>query len=447
VAAIGFPPKKGSDIASRDGLIDDQGHNVAVSPAWSDRHGQILRCATELFQRNGYTPTTMDQVAEAAKITKRTLYRYVGDKEQLLFDIHDQFTSRTLVAHLQHLPDEPLVRFEGLVRSHIEIVVTHRRDIQVFFDERKHLSRDNLREVEERRNSYESFAADVVAAVERPNLFKPGSSRILAQAMLGGLTEMYRWYDPNGRLPMDAVVELVTSLFLGGIVPGRRSSASLHAIEVPEPPSFAVDSDHPLELIMKSAAKLFTMNGFHATSTQEIAELAGVTKGALFYHVRTKQDLLANIHLSVLRRGTAATRAALDAGGSDVEVLTRMIYTYLLFLGEHRNEMAVINENARYLETSAISEIWALLRQWRDYFRRAIATGVSHGEFEVDETDIVMRLVVGMLNASYRWYRPDGRMSAQDIAATYSTLVLFGITGARDRVPDSKESRVVISGP
>ena len=106
----------------------------------------------------------MDDVAAAAGVTKRTLYRYVGDKEQLLFDIHDTFTSRNLLAEFASTTADPVERFRELVQRHVQVVIEHRLDIQVFFEERKHLSDDRLREVERRRDAYEAFAAEVIAA-------------------------------------------------------------------------------------------------------------------------------------------------------------------------------------------------------------------------------------------------------------------------------------------
>ena len=48
---------------------------------------QILANAAELFARQGYTATSMNQVAEACGVSKPALYHYVDDKHQLLVEI------------------------------------------------------------------------------------------------------------------------------------------------------------------------------------------------------------------------------------------------------------------------------------------------------------------------------------------------------------------------
>jgi AcrR family transcriptional regulator len=50
--------------------------------------------------------------------------------------------------------------------------------------------------------------------------------------------------------------------------------------------------------IMNAALKLFVENGFHGTSTAEIAKTAGVATGTLFHHFKTKQELINNQHFS-----------------------------------------------------------------------------------------------------------------------------------------------------
>ena len=49
--------------------------------------------------------------------------------------------------------------------------------------------------------------------------------------------------------------------------------------------------------ILKAALHLFAEHGFAGTSTREISERLGFTKAALYYHFRTKDDLLAAIPL------------------------------------------------------------------------------------------------------------------------------------------------------
>lgn len=57
-------------------------------PSRHDRkHQAITEAATDLFLANGFTRTSMDDVARRAKVSKQTIYMHFGDKEKLLFEI------------------------------------------------------------------------------------------------------------------------------------------------------------------------------------------------------------------------------------------------------------------------------------------------------------------------------------------------------------------------
>jgi AcrR family transcriptional regulator len=92
--------------------------------------------------------------------------------------------------------------------------------------------------------------------------------------------------------------------------------------------------------ILDVALELFGENGFAATSTRELSERLGFTKAALYYHFRTKDDLLAALvapaveQLATLATGTAprhssAARRELLAGYVDLvaknETLIRVL--------------------------------------------------------------------------------------------------------------------------
>jgi len=47
------------------------------------KHNAIITAATRLFLKQGYSKTTMDQVAKYSKVTKQTVYSYFGDKDKL----------------------------------------------------------------------------------------------------------------------------------------------------------------------------------------------------------------------------------------------------------------------------------------------------------------------------------------------------------------------------
>jgi TetR/AcrR family transcriptional regulator, mexJK operon transcriptional repressor len=91
-----MPASRSAASASRDGRRADQGTVLrALRPVQAEGAGerasrkrlQIRQAAVAAFLRNGYVGTSMDDVAVAAKVSKQTVYKHFGSKEELFVAI------------------------------------------------------------------------------------------------------------------------------------------------------------------------------------------------------------------------------------------------------------------------------------------------------------------------------------------------------------------------
>ncbi len=103
------------------------------SSVWISRR-DVLIAARDLFEERGFEGTTTDDVASAARIAKRSLYRHFSSKEQLLFELHEDFV-RALLQEADKLEGDPEERLRRMVASHIRILNDHRREVKVFLEE------------------------------------------------------------------------------------------------------------------------------------------------------------------------------------------------------------------------------------------------------------------------------------------------------------------------
>lgn len=68
---------------------------------------EVVLAAVRLFTENGFEATTMDQIAADSGVSRRSLFRRFGSKEDILFAGHDELFS-TVAGYLRASPDEPL---------------------------------------------------------------------------------------------------------------------------------------------------------------------------------------------------------------------------------------------------------------------------------------------------------------------------------------------------
>jgi TetR/AcrR family transcriptional regulator len=194
------------------------------APGYDAQRETILSQAAELFARQGFVGTSMNEVATACGMSKPALYHYVRDKSQLLFEI-----ATTHVARLHALIDEvaqgdavhpPPTDATAHVRRLIERFVLEyagaRHAHRVLTEDVKFLEpADQARVLELQRQVVSSFA-NAIAQV-RPELIAADLHKPLAMLLFGMMNWLFTWLQPDGKLSHADMAPVVADLFLGGL--------------------------------------------------------------------------------------------------------------------------------------------------------------------------------------------------------------------------------------
>jgi len=91
------------------------------------RRADILRAAEQVFYRRGFAQTTMDQVAEAAELSKGTLYLYFRNKDDLWVALSSKVVDELLTrfAALAEVPASGIDRVAAMLTAHGEVVAAN----------------------------------------------------------------------------------------------------------------------------------------------------------------------------------------------------------------------------------------------------------------------------------------------------------------------------------
>jgi AcrR family transcriptional regulator len=193
---------------------------------YDEQREAIVARAAELFARHGYHATSMNQLAEAAGMSKATLYHYYEDKDALLVRIAEGHVSRlqALVAEVRALGLKPQPQFRELVRRIVVEYADAQHAHRVLTEDVKFLPpADRKRILDKEREVVAGFAA-VVAAL-RPELKEAALATPMTMLLFGMINWMFTWMKPGGALDHEALAPMVADLFLGG----------LPAVRVPQP--------------------------------------------------------------------------------------------------------------------------------------------------------------------------------------------------------------------
>ncbi len=205
------------------------------SAGYDDQRELILSHAAHLFARRGYFGTSMNQVAEAAGLSKASLYHYYKDKYALLVQIAEGHVSRleALVAEVEaeNLPPEPRVR--QLILRIIEEYADAQDAHRVLTEDVRFLEPEDRERILDKERLVVNGFADAIATWQ-PQQFQAGLTKPLAMLLFGMINWMFTWLQPDGALTHAQMAPIVADLFFAG-VPGVRAPAPIPAPAAPIP--------------------------------------------------------------------------------------------------------------------------------------------------------------------------------------------------------------------
>lgn len=181
--------------------------------------------------------------------------------------------------------------------------------------------------------------------------------------------------------------------------------------------------------ITKQSVELFGKNGFNETSIQDIVDGLGVTKGTFYYYFSSKQQLLADIHLSFIDDILTREKEIFADKGKDCKTKIFEIVRMLIRNIEKQGpEARTFFREMRHLKQEKLDEIVEKRDQFRLYFQKVIEDGIRSQELRSDlRADIVTFAILGVTNWSYYWFDPDGPVSDEETAIIYVDMILNGI--------------------
>ncbi|MBY0392651.1 MAG: TetR/AcrR family transcriptional regulator [Novosphingobium sp.] len=171
------------------------------------------------------------------------------------------------------------------------------------------------------------------------------------------------------------------------------------------------------EALLDAAAEMFAAKGYDGTSIRDIAGAVGMLPGSLYYHFKSKEDLL----IAVYRKGVARFEAAIDAalastGADPWQAIEAACAAHLSILLDGGDYARIVNPE---FVRSFPAEMLPTLNAERDRYERHFEKLIAALPLAAETDRWLFKVALfGSLNWSQTWYRK-GRYTPQDIAAAF----------------------------
>jgi AcrR family transcriptional regulator len=177
------------------------------------------------------------------------------------------------------------------------------------------------------------------------------------------------------------------------------------------------------------AAELFYERGYENASLDMIAERMNVTKPFIYAHFTSKAELLAEI----CSRGIASALAALDGvlktpRANPAERLAEVGRRFVVAVLESQRYIAIFAREEKNLDPRDFLRISEMRHDFDRKLVKLLDEGVAEGVFHIRDTRMAALGIGGMVSWAYVWYRPNGRLSLEQVSDELTELIL-GLVG------------------
>lgn len=199
---------------------------------------------------------------------------------------------------------------------------------------------------------------------------------------------------------------------------------------MPPPEAKASQRQETYDSILSAALDLFVSRGFEGTSVDAIAEAAGVTKGAIYFHFATKDDML----LALLDQVESNFVDPMDrrvrrAGATGTEKFVAFAHQQSeLGIGRTKLAILAIKTSSDFADGDARFKprIRQIYRRLYDIVEDIVELGKARGEFR---TDVGTRQLASFVIATHdgtflEWQRRGLELKPPEIIHAFRTLVL-----------------------
>ncbi|HEX5145186.1 MAG TPA: TetR/AcrR family transcriptional regulator [Mycobacterium sp.] len=183
------------------------------------------------------------------------------------------------------------------------------------------------------------------------------------------------------------------------------------------------------EELLAVATKLFAARGYHGTRMDDVADVVGLNKATVYHYYASKSLILFDIYQRAAERTLAAVHD--DPSWTASEALYQYTVRLLKQTAENVEGAAVYFQEQPYITEWFTEEQVAEVRekeiQVYEHVHGLIDRGIASGEFYPSDSHVLALGYIGMTLGAYRWLRPTGRRSAEEIADEFSTALLRGL--------------------
>jgi AcrR family transcriptional regulator len=183
--------------------------------------------------------------------------------------------------------------------------------------------------------------------------------------------------------------------------------------------------------ILRTAARLFQQRGYDATSMNDVAAALKLSKGGLYHHFQSKDEILFEIMNHAMEITQERVLNPVRGIADPEDRLRALIRLHIeVVLSPRDREITVMLHENHPLPPALRKRINARKKDYI-HFLESLMTEVQIKAQHQTKGKVSPRAaafaLLGMINWIYQWYKPEGELQAQNLIPQFTELIFGGI--------------------
>ncbi|HEV2580401.1 MAG TPA: TetR/AcrR family transcriptional regulator [Ktedonobacteraceae bacterium] len=179
--------------------------------------------------------------------------------------------------------------------------------------------------------------------------------------------------------------------------------------------------------ILAAAVQLFAEYGYHASTMRDIARATGIQAASIYYHYDNKQALLVEIMDTHMRNLNANLERIVQSSSPLLQRLREAIANHIRLHTTYKAEFFIIDTEIRALERENRAAILAQRDHYEDMLQTLLREGMNQELLRRFDIKIASYALIAMCTEVATWFRPEGRLSVQQVIDIYTDMITEGL--------------------
>lgn len=190
---------------------------------------------------------------------------------------------------------------------------------------------------------------------------------------------------------------------------------------------------HRKEQIIKIATQLFATKGYHAVTLDEIAKRLKIRKASLYYYIKSKRALFEEISDTLVINSVMNIDEIYKSNLNPLDKLRKFIINQITINTNSTDLTAIFFDEASSIDKKFYSRYKQFKKKGEMDLQLILTEGVEKGYFNIGDIKMAAFLILSACNWVYKWYKPNGRLTPQEIASQYIKILEGGIVAPQYR--------------